>query len=214
MNLRRRSKWPKRALILLAAAVLVVGAYIAWWRSGYLHDRQIVDDLAEFMPEIFVDPLTGRVTYIAFQSQYYGHPVTDEVLPRVVRLGKLQYLALYHTSVTDQGLAQLAPLRRLRQLDLTGTKIGDKGIAALVSLPALAVLYLAGANVSDRSIESIKRMRQLKELGVGGTMISASALAELAKENPSLEIRRPRRVAGPTAETDLNPVTKSDGDDK
>lgn len=62
-------------------------------------------------------------TLVLSVNQY----VTDDSIPHLLKLEKLEHLDLRYTAVTEQGVAELAKLPRLRSLLLNGTKAQRAG---------------------------------------------------------------------------------------
>jgi len=90
--------------------------------------------------------------------------VTNKCLPTISRASRMAYLNLSNTAIDDSGLAEIAKMSRLEHLELTGTKITDAGVMQL------------------------KALRNLRVLGVSNTDVSETAIHDLAKELPDLQV--------------------------
>ena len=81
--------------------------------------------------------------------QVQQNPITDQGLPALEKLDKLETLNLYGTEITDAALSSIEKLPNLKKLFLWQTKVTSEGAEALKSkMPKLIVVM--GYSVNDK----------------------------------------------------------------
>jgi hypothetical protein len=121
---------------------------------------------------------------------YFGTPVTDADLVRLVDLPQLRDLSLDETNITDDGLAHLRGLTRLEKLDLRGTPITDQGLAYLRGLTDLRELDLFRTQVTDKGLQHLKGLLKLQTLNLFRTKVTEAGVKELQGALPAVKIVR------------------------
>ena len=94
--------------------------------------------------------------------------LTDETLPHLSGLTKLEELGTDGIQVSDAGLAKLTALTSLRSLSFFHPSFGMKGFdgsgfAALKALPNLERLTIAGTPFDDKGMAAIAEIKQLHD---------------------------------------------------
>ena len=94
--------------------------------------------------------------------------LTDETLPHLAGLTKLEELGTDGIQVSDGGLAKLTGLTSLRSLSFFHPSFGMKGFdgsgfAALKALPKLERLTIAGTPFDDRGMAAVAEIKQLRD---------------------------------------------------
>ncbi|HLQ44638.1 MAG TPA: alpha/beta hydrolase fold domain-containing protein [Planctomycetaceae bacterium] len=94
--------------------------------------------------------------------------LTDETLPNLASLTKLEELGTDGIQISDAGLAKLTALTNLRSLSFFHPSFGMKGFngsgfAALKVLPKLERLTIAGTPFDDKGMAAIAEIKQLRE---------------------------------------------------
>jgi hypothetical protein len=99
-----------------------------WWCPRWLVKRVGIDYFDSVVQVVFAND-TSRVT--------------DDILPSISELDRLQWLALDARRITDAGLGELRNLTSLRRLSLATAAVGDSGSSHLRGLHRLEALDLA-----------------------------------------------------------------------
>ncbi|HVV99749.1 MAG TPA: prolyl oligopeptidase family serine peptidase, partial [Planctomycetaceae bacterium] len=112
--------------------------------------------------------------------------LTDETLPHLAGLSKLEELNTDGIQVTDAGLAALTALTSLRSLAFFHPSFGMKdfdgsGFGALKSLPHLERLTIAGTPFNDRGMAAVAEIKQLRDFRTWHTYQTQAGNASLAK---------------------------------
>ncbi|MEM7316064.1 MAG: hypothetical protein AAF497_23260, partial [Planctomycetota bacterium] len=97
---------------------------------------------------------------------------TDLAISELVKLQRLESLALSGSDLTGDGLKQLAELPSLRMLDVSGTKLTNDDVQHLLAFPSLVVVNLLNTAVDEQSIETL-----LKLPGEASVRLTASSEA-------------------------------------
>jgi len=92
----------------------------------------------------------------------------------------------------DADLVYLRGFHNLTYLTLSNTKITDEGLLNLTDLPKLESLFLWGTEITDLGIAYLKELPRFADsrwqLDLRGTKVSKSALDELRRALPKMEI--------------------------
>jgi len=112
--------------------------------------------------------------------------LTDETLPYLSGLTKLEELATDGIQVTDAGLAGFAALTNLRSLSFFHPSFGmqgfdGSGFAALKSLARLERLTIAGTPFDDKGMVAVAQIAQLQDFRTWHTYQSSAGNESLAK---------------------------------
>ena len=90
------------------------------------------------------------------------------------------------TRVSDNSIPSIASMNRLEELDLSTCKISDAGLEPLRSHRSLRKLWLTGTSVSDSLIELLASLPRLEEVELTGTRFTDDGRQELARRIPRL----------------------------
>ena len=112
--------------------------------------------------------------------------LTDETLPHLSGLAKLEELSTDGIQVSDAGLAKLTGLTRLRSLSFFHPSFGMKGFdgsgfAALKSLPKLERLTIAGTPFDDKGMAAVAEITQLRDFRTWHTYQTQAGNESLTK---------------------------------
>ncbi len=112
--------------------------------------------------------------------------LTDETLPHLSGLTKLEELSTDLIQVTDEGLAKLTVFSNLRSLAFFHPSYGMKGFdghgfAALKGMTKLERLTIAGTPFDDRGMAAIAQITQLRDFRTWHTYQSQSGNESLTK---------------------------------
>jgi len=106
--------------------------------------------------------------------------VTDAGVAHLQGLaGTLQVLTLDGTRVTDAGLAHLEGLTRLQWLSFINTRVTDAGLSHLERLIGLQSLMLQETGVTDVGLAHVKGLAALQQLNLRKTLVTDAGLAHL-----------------------------------
>ena len=141
--------------------------------------------------------------------------LTDETLPHLVGLTKLEELGTDGIQVTDAGLAKLTALTNLRSLSFFHPSFGMKGFegsgfSALKTLPKLERLTIAGTPFNDKGMSAVAEIKQLRDFRTWHTYQSQAGNESLTKlpELKSLWLgQRLRRYDGGSNAASLDDAT-------
>jgi Leucine-rich repeat (LRR) protein len=139
---------------------------------------------SESAPPECLDGLTQNTTIRRFSP---GVPITNQTLPCLARLERLEELDLSEAQIDDTGTAALAQLSQLRVLDLSYTTIGDRTMAHVGTFPHLEIIRLEGVKISSVGLMHLAGLHQLKTLVcecVPGTRVDLA----LFQHMPQLEV--------------------------
>ena len=92
-----------------------------------------------------------------------GLQITDDLLSRIKKVGRITELDLSKSTVTDDQLARINEVEigsLLVRLDLSGTAVTDAGLDKLTNLVVLSSLNLTGTKVTPAGVERFKKKRQ------------------------------------------------------
>ncbi len=103
---------------------------------------------------------------------YKELPLTNDAMPYLGRLTRLESLYLYQQPITNAGLARLGSLRSIRELDLRATKITPASMPLLTGFASLESLALP-FDVTDSHLASLARLPNLKSLDIHGSFTDA-----------------------------------------
>ena len=112
--------------------------------------------------------------------------LTDETLPHLTGLTKLEELGTDGIQVSDAGLAMLTALTNLRSLSFFHPSFGMKGFdgsgfAALKALPKLERLTIAGTPFNDKGMAAVTEIKQLRDFRTWHTYQTQAGNESLAK---------------------------------
>ncbi len=114
--------------------------------------------------------------------------ITDAGVEHLSNLPHLRTLDLQGTICTDLCLRHIAKCLQLRMLDLSRTVIEGDGFQDLCTLEQLTRLRLARCPLNEKTIPDLACLPQLRWLEVSGNMVGSTALGDLCKKCPNLEI--------------------------
>lgn len=112
--------------------------------------------LKEEQVDLLVDDIPG-LEYLSLDQS----GVTDSMVKKIARLGRLKHLDLSYGAVSDPRL--FAGMRSLEYLGLRHNPIGARDLSAIASLPSLRGLDISETDASDSSLASLSGSR-LEEL--------------------------------------------------
>lgn len=101
----------------------------------------------------------------------------------------LKELTLERTNVDGSAAKPIARFLALEKVSVDDTRLGNDGAKMLLSLPRLEVLTMAGTAVDDAIVERLKAKATLRALDLADTRISATALADIARQRPEIDLR-------------------------
>ena len=112
--------------------------------------------------------------------------LTDETMPHLSGLTKLEELGTDGIQVSDAGLAKLTALTNLRSLSFFHPSFGMKGFdgsgfAALKALPKLERLTIAGTPFNDKGMAAVAEIKQLRDFRTWHTYQTPAGNESLAK---------------------------------
>ena len=118
-----------------------------------------------------------------------GCPITDAGLAAsLVKLPRLQALAVGGTSIGDAGVAKLVACSSLRVLRLSDTAVTSRGVSSLAGLPQLARLDLSGCLVDPATLEAVGRFGQLARLDLRRTSLTPTEVARWRAQHADCEV--------------------------
>ncbi len=88
--------------------------------------------------------------------------VTDEAIPTIASLPKLQHLRLRLSPIGDEGMKQLAGIESLWYLNLPHAECTAQGVAELAALPRLRQLRLGSDNLGNEVTREIAKITSLR----------------------------------------------------
>lgn len=105
--------------------------------------------------------------------------------------GRVVELKLHNKQLDDGALKQVSRLTALRSLSLFGSTFSDASLSDLRELGRLRALGLGKTPVTDKGLLHLRKVRWLRWLWINGNRkVSDSAVAELKKALPELEVHR------------------------
>ncbi len=105
--------------------------------------------------------------------------VTDESIPLIMHLNKLQVLELAYTAISDEGAMLFSQLHDLHTLGLTHTAITNTGLSEIAKLTNLRELWLNGTLIDDEGMAHVRQLNRLVLLGLSSTRVTSEGLEEL-----------------------------------
>jgi hypothetical protein len=105
-------------------------------------------------------------------------------------LKNLRELDLHDGLVSAEGVKHAAEIPSLRVLRLYAGPVKDEGFAPVARLTDLEMLIAQHLQITDESLKVLKELKKLKRLDITGNKVSDSAVAELKKALPGLEVLR------------------------
>lgn len=150
-----------------------------------------------FANEKEVETLTSlgfEVRQIAQESpflniKWIGGKVDKAILKNLSKVGEqVLILDLSGSNIKDDLLEIAEELPHLQQLFLQKTELTGTGLKYLKQLQYLAYLNLYETKVEDAGLIHLKELKRLKKLFLWQTKVSKSAIADLQKELPYLNI--------------------------
>ena len=189
--------------LILAAAIAVLGIGFAQAvqtgsRDSGKTESQAIAALAKLKIPLQRDS-KGIVRWIeATEGEF-----SDEAMPYLSKLPRLEWLEIGGGSVSAAGIAQLKSctalrrlyihginlqgddlswlpgLDRLEALSLRQTKIDGKALKNLTALKSLVVLNLSDNNINDGDLEQIAALKKLEVLSLESTKVTGAGIAHL-----------------------------------
>ncbi len=111
---------------------------------------------------------------------FFGNPIGDETVRRLVQLPSLKRINLGGTKITPACIPELAQRTDLTELSLPNRPIGDAEIEKLRGLIHLSKLDLGSTLVSDAGLKHLRGMKELRYLALHNTAVTGAGLDELA----------------------------------
>jgi hypothetical protein len=105
--------------------------------------------------------------------------VTDESIPLIMHLKKLQVLELAYTAISDEGAMLFSQLHDLHTLGLTHAAITNTGLSEIAKLTNLRELWLNGTLIDDEGMVHVQQLNKLVLLGLSSTRVTSEGLEEL-----------------------------------
>ncbi len=134
--------------------------WIAKHMDGYLHSRQLMDQLEKFGARIetnmidwlersFGDfaELTESITTIRLENSKHAEPMIDIMIANRSALELLTRIELPGCQLFDESALKLATFQQLRHLNLSKTQITSAALELVDQLPALKSFDVTGSNV-------------------------------------------------------------------
>lgn len=108
-------------------------------------------------------------------------PLTDAIVPTLLKFTKLRVLHVQKSQLTDAGMAQLSKLSKLEELNLNGTAITDRAMDTIAGFSALKTLYIDKTQVTDEGLAKLTNLPQLVSLSARYCQIEGTGFSALAK---------------------------------
>jgi hypothetical protein len=112
----------------------------------------------------------------------------DALLATIVKMPKLDSLALFNCDVSRAGFQSLRQMKRLERLVLSYSDACDEALAEIAQLPRLAELEIYSTEVTDAGLLQLQQMTTLKRLVLNYTRATDTGVAVLRKALPGCEI--------------------------
>jgi hypothetical protein len=126
--------------------------------------------------------------------QLNATPVTDDDLQHLVRLPRLNYLALFGTQVKGPGLAHLRNHEQLRTLNIPHD-FPHEAIAEICKLTQLEAVYGWPQSTTDDDLKLIAGMDNLTQLQLSSAQLQGHGLAHLSQMPKVRSLSLPRGLA-------------------
>lgn len=117
--------------------------------------------------------------------------VSDEVLRKLCSnpvASNVNALDLSYTRLTDESLPSILALRKLDYLALDGTKITGHNIHILAELPLLANLTLENTSIGDANVDNLAQLLNCRCMLIVGTRLRSKRVKELRERLPYCKI--------------------------
>jgi Leucine-rich repeat (LRR) protein len=169
---------------------LTIGSIAPFTQHGIaaLCGAPVLEDLSLDSDAAAADCLKGLTQNTTIRRLSPGVPITNQNVPFLTRLERLEELDLSEAQIDDTGTAALAQLPHLRVLDLSYTSaIGDRTLAHVGTLPHLEILRLEDVKITSVGLAHLAALHQLKILVcecVPGTRMDMA----LFQHMPQLEV--------------------------
>lgn len=124
------------------------------------------------------DALLRELPSTVRELQLRGTRVTEECVPWLLRLPRLESLGLGQTRLSANGIAHLQ-VPTLRELDLAELPLEDASLTVLGGMPDLEVLSLAGTNTTDYGLRHLRTLTRLTSLNLSDTGVTDEGLVGL-----------------------------------
>jgi hypothetical protein len=122
--------------------------------------------------------------------------VGDAALAAIAKLGQLKELRIWHTGATTAGLQHLGSLKKLTSFTLgqrlsssPPVTLSDDGIEIISGLTSLESVTLQEARLTPTALAKLKKLPNLKRLTLDGIDVPESAIADLKKQLPAVDVR-------------------------
>ncbi|HEY7327683.1 MAG TPA: protein kinase [Gemmataceae bacterium] len=117
-----------------------------------------------------------KIEFVSF----FGNPIGDETVRRLVKPPSLKKIYLGATKVTPACIQILATRTDLVALNIQEMPIGDKALEKLHGLVNLESLSLDRTKVTDAGLKHLRDMKKLRDLALYFTAVTGAGLEELA----------------------------------
>jgi hypothetical protein len=110
---------------------------------------------------------------------FFGSPIGDATVRRLVQLASLKKIYLGATQITPACIPDLAARTDLLELQLSDRPIGNADVEQLRGLVNLTLLHLNSTLVTDDGLKHLRGMKQLRTLWLDLTAVTGAGLDEL-----------------------------------
>jgi hypothetical protein len=176
--LRRRFQFGIRSLLVLTAAVAVVGS----WFTVRMQQARMQKTVVELADQAYYGFQLDNARAVPVCLPVELHP--DQPGPAWIRnLVGVEFLAdlerVRYRHADDSKLARLRGLVNIKELELQGTQVTDAGLIYLEGLTNLQLLALDATEVTDDGLTHIRGLTSLQRLSLGDTQITNAGLEHL-----------------------------------
>jgi Leucine-rich repeat (LRR) protein len=105
--------------------------------------------------------------------------ITDDGLRHLIKLSKLEVLALNGTNIRGKGLQNVVHMQQLTGLTLDNTPLTDDALEYIGQLDNLQWLFLSNTRITDDGLKHIATLRRLEDLQLRGTSITDEGVKHL-----------------------------------
>ncbi|MEM9932773.1 MAG: c-type cytochrome domain-containing protein [Bacteroidota bacterium] len=147
-----------------------------------------VEVLAQLAEESFTIRQLSAENHL-LEVSFNGNTISQEQLEQLAPLkAHITWLDLADKGLQDEGIELLGSFSNLTRLRIQQNPISDQGLSYLQPLTHLASLNVFGTELTDASLETIRALPALEKVYLWQTEVSQSAVADLKKERPELDI--------------------------
>lgn len=160
----------------------------SWDRTG-LSDSAVILEHSKLTTEA-VREMTNHLEALDFTIALIlpNSDVSEVDFSSLASSNRLISIDLTNTSVNGEQLEQLALSTRLDTLILSGTKLTEADWQALTKMTHLRTLIIDSTTAGDQLVPILLKLESLDYLSASNTDLTESALEQLLKKYPNLEV--------------------------